>query len=135
MARSWRLDHAFPSIVIDPMRVGQRSLDAQQAEEAVPEFAAAAAIERASGPRQRDLGAVLAQAGRLDEATTVLERAVRLDPSDADAQANLGIVLLFRSRASEAIPHLERALALEPEHREASRALANARRRGGGGTP
>ncbi|MEE2665591.1 MAG: tetratricopeptide repeat protein [Myxococcota bacterium] len=135
VARSWLLDRTLPSIVIDPLRVGQRSLDAQEAAQAVPEFAAAAAIERMNGPRQRDLGAALAQAGRLAEATTALERAVRLAPGDADAWANLGIVLLFRNRVPEAIPYLERAVELEPEHAEASRALANARRRADGTAP
>jgi tetratricopeptide (TPR) repeat protein len=72
-----------------------------------------------------NLGHVLLQQGRLDEATRHYEEAVRFRPDFAEAQCSFGIALLYADRRAEAIQHLEAALRTRPDLAEAQGALAN----------
>jgi tetratricopeptide (TPR) repeat protein len=72
------------------------------------------------------LGALLAQAGRLDEAEAVHRRATRCRKGAIDeAFLNLGFVLRARRRYAKARKCFERALVLDPKYKEARKALSD----------
>ncbi|MDA7429592.1 sulfotransferase [Primorskyibacter aestuariivivens] len=60
-----------------------------------------------------DLGVLLAQIGRLDEAITHFRTAVEAAPNFEMAHTNLGSALFVKKEYREAIAHLERAIALD----------------------
>jgi Flp pilus assembly protein TadD len=62
----------------------------------------------------RELGWILAQSKRYDEAERYLGEAIRLSPEDATAHAYLGIVLAFLERWAEAERESRTAVRLEP---------------------
>ncbi len=62
-----------------------------------------------------DLGLVLRQLGRLDEAEAAYREALKLEPRHADARNNLGFLLANTGRPEEARQEYERALALDPD--------------------
>jgi Flp pilus assembly protein TadD len=68
----------------------------------------------ASMPRL-NLGLLLQQEGRVEEAIVEYEHAVREHPDEADLLDNLAIALAGVGRTTEAIAHWRRALALAPE--------------------
>ena len=61
-----------------------------------------------------NLGRVLLEEGRADEAGAQLREAVRLKPDSAEAEANLGNALDALSAPGEAREHYRRAVALDP---------------------
>ena len=63
-----------------------------------------------------ELGRVLAEDGRTDEALPHLEAALALEPTRPEAHSHLGFALLKAGRVSEALPHFRRALELSPEN-------------------
>ncbi len=62
-----------------------------------------------------NIGFVLLQAGKVDEALPHFEKAVLLQPDDANAQKNLGSSLLEKGRVDEAIGYYQTALKLKPD--------------------
>jgi len=66
-----------------------------------------------------NLGAVLDQQGKVQEAIGHYEQALRLKPDYAEAHYNLGIDLMGQGRLPEAIGHYERALQIRPNYAEA----------------
>ena len=62
-----------------------------------------------------NLGIVLAQSGRFDEAIAHGEEAVRLRPGFAEARNNLGLTLTEAHRLPEAIDQLSEAVRLDPD--------------------
>jgi protein O-mannosyl-transferase len=60
-----------------------------------------------------NLGYVLGQTGRQQEAIKHFERALAFKPDSADAHSNLGAMLLQTGRPQEAIEHFEQALRLK----------------------
>jgi len=84
----------------------------------------------AENPRSAELnanlGAALAESGRLDEAIPRLQEAVRLLPDSAELQANLAEALSERGRLDEALPHLEKAATLAPDSGERHASLGAA---------
>jgi Flp pilus assembly protein TadD len=82
-----------------------------------PEIDRARAIAQAapaSAAAQEHFGALLAGAGRIDEAVARLREAVRLDPDSAEAQSNLGVVLGRAGQFDEAVTHYRKAIQIEP---------------------
>jgi Flp pilus assembly protein TadD len=82
-----------------------------------PELDRARAIAQAapaSAAAQEHFGALLAGAGRIDEAVARLREAVRLDPDNAEAQSNLGVVLGRAGQLAEAVTHYRKAIQIEP---------------------
>ena len=61
------------------------------------------------------LGAVLKQAGRLNESLVASQRAVELAPQDTEAHNNLGVTLIDLGRLDEAEASLRQAIELKPD--------------------
>ena len=72
-----------------------------------------------------NLGVLLAQDGRLDEAGEHFEAALAILPGEPRAEDNLGTLLLQRGRVADAIPHFTAALA-RSEDPEIENNLGNA---------
>ncbi|MDQ2820043.1 MAG: tetratricopeptide repeat protein [Pseudomonadota bacterium] len=93
---------------------------------------AIAALQKAIGLLPRDaelpsnLGALLSDAGRLEEAIDSYRRALAIQPDFADAHGNLGVALMRLKRYDEAIASLQRSLQLKPGFAEAHNNLADA---------
>jgi tetratricopeptide (TPR) repeat protein len=62
-----------------------------------------------------NLGAALAQAGRVQEAIRQYEQALRIKPDHAEAHNNLGVLLGQAGRVQEAIRQYEQALRIKPD--------------------
>jgi Tfp pilus assembly protein PilF len=63
-----------------------------------------------------NLGVLLDQRGRLDEAVRAYTQSVRLDPSDATAYTNLGQTLTRQGRLDEALAALRQAVQITPRY-------------------
>ena len=68
---------------------------------------------------QNNLGTVLRQAGKPEEAIGHFRQAARLKPDLAEAHYNLGVTLAQLDRTQEAIEHYGRALQIKPDFAEA----------------
>lgn len=105
---------AGPAAQVDQLLVGDRLMDAGEAELAL------AAYTRAAGARglTPEVKSALAQAnialGRLGQAERLLRDVVEDRPRDARALNNLGVVLLETGRVPEANRVFRAAFALEP---------------------
>jgi Flp pilus assembly protein TadD len=66
-----------------------------------------------------NLGAVLRQKGRMDEAISEFQKALRIQPNDADSHNNLGTVLRQKGKIDEAISEYRLALQTNPALAEA----------------
>jgi protein O-mannosyl-transferase len=66
-----------------------------------------------------NLGLLLADKGRTDEAMAHFLKAVELNPNYAEAHNNLGILFEKIGGINEAIAHYQKALELNPDHAEA----------------
>ncbi len=67
----------------------------------------------------RNLGNVLWQQGKLEEAEASYRRALDLHPNLASAHNNLGTVLLERNKLDEAVASYRQALIIEPDYADA----------------
>ncbi len=67
--------------------------------DAVAELKRAIKINAQAPSYHANLGGILRQAGRLDEAAEALETAIKLDPNNAQALNNLGIIQSRRSNS------------------------------------
>lgn len=77
--------------------------------------------------RYNNLGNVLVERGRLDEAIDAYRESVALDPADADVYNNLGSLQRAQGRQDEAEAAYLKALELEPQHLNALTNLGNLR--------
>jgi len=75
-----------------------------------------------------DLGALLLQMGRLDEAIAHFRRALEISPNLIEAYNNLGMALMRSGRTEEALAEYNRALVLEPDDADTQIALGAALR-------
>ena len=66
-----------------------------------------------------NLGIVLANMGRADEAMVHYQKALEIKPNHADAYYNLGHLLAKMGRTDEALAHYQKALELDPNHTKA----------------
>jgi tetratricopeptide (TPR) repeat protein len=71
-----------------------------------------------------NLGTVLGQKGRVDEAITQFQRALQIKPDSAKIHYNLGVALSQKGRMDEAITHYQKALEIKPQFAEAQDKLA-----------
>lgn len=65
-----------------------------------------------------NLGAVLANAGRIEEATAMFQRSLDIMPHYPGANKNMAVALYKRHRYDEALPYVERALGIQPQNPE-----------------
>jgi tetratricopeptide (TPR) repeat protein len=72
-----------------------------------------------------NLGCVLLQEGKADEAINSLQRAVALQPDAAEAFYNLGCAWALKGQPDKAAQYLQRAVELQPRHAKAWSNLAN----------
>jgi tetratricopeptide (TPR) repeat protein len=73
-----------------------------------------------------NLGDVLHEEGRMDEAIAQYQEAMQIDPDYADANLNFGNILLEKGRLDEAIVHFQKALQNRPDFVNAYNSLGNA---------
>jgi predicted TPR repeat methyltransferase len=66
-----------------------------------------------------NLGIVLQDRLRLDDATAAYRRAIELDPGHANAYSNLGVVLRATGESTEAEAAYRAAIRIDPEHSDA----------------
>lgn len=66
-----------------------------------------------------NLGIVLQERLRLDEAIAAYQRAIELDPAHANAHSNLGVVLRAKGEVAEAEAAYRGAIRIDPEHSDA----------------
>jgi tetratricopeptide (TPR) repeat protein len=66
-----------------------------------------------------NLGIVLADQGKLDEAIAHFSEALRIDPNYAEAHYNLGLALVGQGKLDEAIAHYSKALRIKPDYTKA----------------
>jgi len=82
-------------------------------------FERAVAVTKANGIAHGNLGAALANEGRIDEALVHDQEAARIRPDFATARLNLGLALFQKGRIDEAIPEFRSAVRLDPESGDA----------------
>ena len=80
----------------------------------------------ASWMAHNNLGNVLLQEGRTDEAIALFQQALQIKPDYADAYYNLGNALLHETKVDDAIALYRRALQLNPDYAKAHINLGNA---------
>src|SRR5215813_12707066 len=73
-----------------------------------------------------NLGMVLLQQGRLDDAIVQYRSALQMQPDSWDAEYNLGTALVRKGQVEEAIQHCERAVAMRPTDPDAQVSLGDA---------
>jgi Flp pilus assembly protein TadD len=73
-----------------------------------------------------NLGNILSDQGKLDEAISHFSEALRLDPESDKVHYNLGSALRKKGKIGEAITHYQEALRINPHHLEARNNLGNA---------
>jgi tetratricopeptide (TPR) repeat protein len=93
-----------------------RALRAGRTDEAERGFRALAQAHPELGGPHANLGAILRQAGKLDESASELERAVALNPRQPVYLNQLGITYRHQGRFDKAREAYERALALDPDY-------------------
>jgi tetratricopeptide (TPR) repeat protein len=96
-----------------------------QREEAVRFLTVAAALRPGSPGVRYNLGLVLHDAGRLDEAIVAFRQAIGLKPDYVMAHLELGKVLGEQGQRDEAIAAFRRAIELKPDYADAHYTLGN----------
>jgi serine/threonine protein kinase/Flp pilus assembly protein TadD len=95
---------------------GFRRLAPPRLEEAVRYCTAAVALRPLSPAAHNNLGIVLAQKGRWDEAIAEFREAIRLDGNDGSAHCNLANALQNKGLLDEAVEACREAIRLDPRH-------------------
>jgi len=104
----------LPPALQAPFEEGVRALKAGRLDEAEKAFRVVVAKGGQTAYLHNNLGIVLQERGRHEEALAELREAVRLDPSYAAPRILLGSSLVALGRMSEARTQLERAVKLAP---------------------
>jgi len=91
-------------------------------DEAINEFGRAARLDP-TGSAHYDLGILLLELDRTEEAIAAFRAALKLAPRSVEAHNNLGIALGIQGRLDEAIDHFQQALAIKPDFEDARRNL------------
>ncbi|MGA2508405.1 MAG: tetratricopeptide repeat protein [Chitinispirillaceae bacterium] len=63
-----------------------------------------------------NLGLLLADKGRTDEAMALYQKALEINPSYAEAYNNVGLLLADKGRTDEAMAHYQKALEINPDY-------------------
>jgi tetratricopeptide (TPR) repeat protein len=97
----------------------------QDNEKARPHFEKALLLNPNFAEAHNNLGVILTEEGKIDEALDHYTEAVRHRPDYADAQFNLAVILSAKGRLDEAVPHFKNAIELMPGDAEAHTRLGN----------
>ena len=89
-------------------------------------FQRAVDVTRNNYVAHNNLGELLAQQGKLDEATTHFAAAIEINPSFAHARHNMGMILVQRGDLDDAISEFSKAIELEPTFADAYNKLGAA---------
>lgn len=115
-----------PGAAGGPAPAAQKAFDAAldahdrgQLQQAETLYRQAIAADEHMTVAHNNLGMVLLELARLDEAVAALQRAIKLDPAYAEAYSNLGFALRKLHRDEEAAAAYERFLKLVPDVEEA----------------
>ena len=73
-----------------------------------------------------NLGLVLLQEGKIDDAIAQYRSALKMQPDSWDAEYNLGTALVAKGQVDQALPHCEKAVAMRPTDPDAQVSLGNA---------
>ncbi|MGE5214047.1 MAG: tetratricopeptide repeat protein [Nitrospirota bacterium] len=73
-----------------------------------------------------NLGLVLLQERKIDDAIAQYRSALQMQPDSWDAEYNLGTALVNKGQADEALPHCERAVSMRPTDPDAQVSLGDA---------
>ncbi len=84
------------------------------------------AVVKPYADTHNNLGIVLQQRGKIEDAIAQYEHALRISPNYAEAHNNLAAALLQAGRPQEAIEHLVQALRIKPDYAEAHNNIGNA---------
>ena len=122
------------TVVVVVLAIGLGFLTVRRNEDYRSEFAIwedTVAKRPKNGRAHYNLGVVLQQVGRVQDAIGQYEQALRLKPEMVEAHNNLGKALLAVGRVSDAIEQYELALRLKPDSAETHYDLAVALRQAG----
>ncbi len=108
----------FPDSDLADEMLAQALLNQNRVPEAVG-YARRAAKVAPSAETHRNLGIVLAQAGKTPEAISEFKLALQINPDLADAHCHLGVVLQREGKFEEAVGHYQQALRMNPNYAEA----------------
>ena len=97
-----------------------------QGRDALPAFQKVAELMPDDPEAHFNLGVVLKNLGRLDQAVTSYQRAIQLKPDYAEAHSNLGNTLKDFGRLDEAVASYRRALKIKPDSADAHNNLGTA---------
>ena len=100
-------------------------LQARHWSDRISYFRQAVATHPDSEKAHSDLGEVLYNAGRIDEAMACFETALRLNPDYAVAHNHLALLLNQRGERARALAHWRRAVQADPGYAQAHNNLAN----------
>jgi eukaryotic-like serine/threonine-protein kinase len=122
-----RAQQAFPADfwINHDIGIALRECQPPQHEEAIRFLTAAAALKPDSAGVRYNLGLVLADAGRLDEAIAAYRQTIGLKPDYRMAHLELGKALSEQGQLDEAIAACRRAIELKPDDADAHFALGN----------
>lgn len=104
----------FAKDAIDPLIVGDRLLDAGEAELALDSYIRAAAAVGLTPEVQMSMASANLKLGRLHQAERLLRDVLEAEPENAPAMNNLGVVLLEMGELGEAHRVFRAAFALQP---------------------
>lgn len=102
---------------------GNLLLDEGKLDEAAALYAEAVSADATNAKALINLGFVLAEQGRSDQARDALTQAVKLDPWLHDAHYLLGNLAKMRAEVSKAVEHYQQALAVKRDFAECRRDL------------
>ncbi|MGB3406566.1 MAG: tetratricopeptide repeat protein [Jannaschia sp.] len=105
---------AKPSDSVDPLIVGDRLLDAGEAELALASYVRAAGTLGLTPEVKLSMAMANMKLGRLNQAERLLRDVIAAEPENAGALNNLGVVLLDLGELGEAHRLFRAAFALQP---------------------
>ena len=114
-------DNARALFLLGTLAIQQRNYDAGETF-----IRRAIAVDSSDASYHNNLGVILRETGRLEDALSSYREATELRPDYAEAHCNFGIALKDLGRTEEAIPPLERAVELAPDFGGAYSNLGNA---------
>ena len=113
-SRSYRIAAASAAGVLLVLCAGLTAIQVRFWQNSETLFRHSIAVTTRNSSAQMNLGAALAEEGKLDEAAQCFNEALRISPNYAEAQSNLGFVLAAQGKWSDAIAAYRAALANNP---------------------